>query len=132
MRRRGAAACIGAVPQTPWENDERNRYMKDKFETFRATEKERAALKALAKRAKLSKSDYIRHCIFNKEIVVIDGLWELTIQLKAIGNNLNQLTKLANIGQINAVYLDETKAKLGAIYEKLAALCGIDIETEVQ
>lgn len=106
--------------------------MKDKFETFRATEKERAALKALAKRAKLSKSDYIRHCIFNKEIVVIDGLCELTIQLKAIGNNLNQLTKLANIGQINAVYLDETRARLGAIYEKLAALCGLDIVTEVQ
>lgn len=105
--------------------------MKDKFETFRATEKERATLKTLAKRAKLSKSDYIRHCIFNKEIVVIDGLCELTIQLKAIGNNLNQLTKLANIGQINAVYLDETRARLGEIYEKLAALCGLDIETEV-
>lgn len=47
--------------------------MKDKFETFRASEKERQELKRMAIKAKMSKSDYIRHCVFNKEITVIDA-----------------------------------------------------------
>lgn len=97
--------------------------MKDKFETFRATEKERQALKALAKKAHMSKSDFIRHAIFNKEIVVIDGLHELTRELKAIGNNLNQLTVRANMGQLRAIDLNETKDALGGIFDRLTMLC---------
>ena len=38
--------------------------MKDKFETFRASENERQELKRMAKKSQMSKSDYIRHCIF--------------------------------------------------------------------
>ncbi|HPR90650.1 MobC family plasmid mobilization relaxosome protein [Caproiciproducens galactitolivorans] len=97
--------------------------MKDKFETFRACEKERQALKTLARKANMSKSDFIRHAIFNKEIVVIDGLHELTRELKAIGNNLNQLTVRANMGQLRAVDLSETKDALGGIFDRLTALC---------
>ena len=99
--------------------------MKDKFETFRASEKERQALKTLARKANMSKSDFIRHAIFNKEIVVIDGLHELTRELKAIGNNLNQLTVRANMGQLRAVDLSETKDALGGIFDRLAVLCGV-------
>lgn len=98
--------------------------MKDKFETFRTTEKERQMLKSLAKKANMSKSDFIRHAIFSKEIVVIDGLHELTRELKAIGNNLNQLTVRANMGQIHAVNLTETKDALGNIFDRLTILCG--------
>lgn len=97
--------------------------MKDKFETFRASEKERQQLKRMAKKAKMSKSDYIRHCVFNKEIVVIDGLDDFARQLKAIGNNLNQLTTRANMGHFETVNLSDTKEQLGKIYEKLTALC---------
>ena len=97
--------------------------MKDKFETFRASEKERQALKTLARKANMSKSDFIRHAIFNKEIVVIDGLHELTRELKAIGNNLNQLTVRANMGQLRAVDLSETKNALGGIFDRLTVLC---------
>jgi hypothetical protein len=98
--------------------------MKDKFETFRATEKERQALKALAKKAHMSKSDFIRHAIFSKEIVVIDGLHEFTRELKAIGNNLNQLTVRANMGQLRTVNLIETRNALGGIFDRLTVLCG--------
>ena len=97
--------------------------MKDKFETFRASEKERQALKALARKANMSKSDFIRHAIFNKEIVVIDGLRDLTRELKAIGNNLNQLTVRVNMGQLRAVDLSETKDSLGGIFDRLTVLC---------
>lgn len=97
--------------------------MKDKFETFRASDKERQELKKLAKKSKMSKSDYIRHCVFDKEITVIEGLDDFTKQLKAIGNNLNQLTTRANMGHFEAVNLAETKEKLGKIYTLMTALC---------
>jgi len=97
--------------------------MKDKFETFRASEKERQELKLRAKKAKMSKSDYIRHCVFNKEITVIDGLEDFAKQLKAIGNNLNQLTTRVNMGHFEAINLAETKVQLGRIYELMTALC---------
>ena len=58
--------------------------MKDKFETFRASEKERQELKRMAKSVKMSKSDYIRHCIFSKEITVIDGLDEFSKDRKSV------------------------------------------------
>ena len=97
--------------------------MKDKFETFRASEKERQELKRMAMKAKMSKSDYIRHCVFNKEITVIDGLDDFAKQLKAIGNNLNQLTTRANMGHFEAINLAETKEQLGKIYTLMTALC---------
>lgn len=59
------------------EKIRKDNYMKDKFINFRATEKEKKQLEVLAKKAKLSQADFIRHSIFNKEIVVIDGLKEL-------------------------------------------------------
>ena len=96
--------------------------MKDKFETFRASEKERQELKDMAKKAKMSKSDYIRHCVFDQEITVIDGLDDFSKQLKAIGNNLNQLTMLSHQGVINTVKLDETEESLTAIYWKINEL----------
>ena len=104
--------------------------MKDKFETFRASENERQELKRMAKKSQMSKSDYIRHCIFNKEITVIDGLDEFAKQLKAIGNNLNQLTTRANMGHFEAVNLAETKEQLGAIYDLLTSLCKGETATE--
>jgi len=97
--------------------------MKDKFETFRASEKEQQELKRMAKKSNMSKSDYIRHCVFNKEITVIDGLDDFAKQLKAIGNNLNQLTTRANMGHFEAVNLAETKEQLGKIYTLMTALC---------
>lgn len=97
--------------------------MKDKFETFRASEKERQELKRMARKSQMSKSDYIRHCVFNKEITVIDGLDDFSKQLKAIGNNLNQLTTRVNMGHFEAVNLAETKEQLGKIYTLVTALC---------
>ena len=72
--------------------------MKDKFINFRATEKEKNQLMILAKKAKMSQADFIRHAVFNKEIIVIDGLKPLQKELKRIGNNLNKLTTRSNMG----------------------------------
>ena len=52
-------------------------------------------------------TDYITAGCLGKQIVVVDGLDEVIHQQKAIGRNLNQLTTLANMGRVKAVYLQE-------------------------
>ena len=46
----------------------------------------------------MSQSDYVISCCLGKKIIILDGLKEVLRQQKAIGNNLNQLTVLANMG----------------------------------
>lgn len=45
----------------------------------------------------------------DKEIIVINGLEEAITQLRKIGNNINQLTKLSNQGSITNVNLENVK-----------------------
>ena len=52
-------------------------------------------------------SDYVIRSACDKKIVVAEGLSDVLKQQKAIGNNLNQLAMLCNMGRLNAVNLDE-------------------------
>nr|WP_313163343.1 plasmid mobilization relaxosome protein MobC [Sedimentibacter sp.] len=70
-------------------------------------------------------TEFLERAITDKKIIVVDGMQELISELKAIGRNLNQLTTLANMGKVDAVYLAETKAQLSGIYEKLSAICEV-------
>ena len=60
-----------------------------------------------AEQANLTLTEYITACCLGKQIVIINGLDEVIRQQKAIGRNLNQLTTLANMGKVKAVYLQE-------------------------
>ena len=46
----------------------------------------------------LSISEYLRRCALGKQIVVVNGLDDLARELRAIGNNLNQITRAVNSG----------------------------------
>lgn len=46
----------------------------------------------------IPESDYVTACCLGKRIMILNGLTEVLRQQKAIGNNLNQLTVLANMG----------------------------------
>ena len=70
----------------------------------------------------MSQSDYVTHCCLGRQIVVIEGLRELAKELRAIGNNLNQLTALANMKQITVVYLDKVAEGLANISAAVRAL----------
>ena len=80
-----------------------------------------------ANKAGLAVGTYVRSAALHHKITVVDGLQDCTAQLKAIGRNLNQLTTLANMGQVSAVRLDETAAALREIYESLAQLSGQEV-----
>ena len=68
-------------------------------------------------------SDYVLRCALGKKIIVAEGLAEVVRQQKAIGNNLNQLTRLANQREVNIIdlrkFVDEYKAVTEMISEVL-------------
>lgn len=99
--------------------------MKKKPFAFRISESGYKTLKQKSKRGKVTMTEFLERAITDKDVIVIDGVQELISELKAIGRNLNQLTTLANMGKVDAVYLTDTKTQLSSIYEKLSAICEV-------
>ena len=89
---------------------------------FRIKESDYQLLKTKAKRGKVTMTSLIVSAVTGKEIIVIDDLKNFLSELKAIGRNLNQMTTLANMGKVNAVYLTKTKQELNRLYELLATV----------
>lgn len=96
--------------------------MKNKRMNIRLTQAEFDAISERAKRANLTLTEYITKSCLGKQIFVIDGIDELNRQHRALGNNINQLTKLANSGQIRVVDLGEFLAEYGTIGKKIIEL----------
>ena len=63
----------------------------------------------------MTQSDYVTTCRIGKRIVILDGLKEVLRQQKAIGNNLNQLAVLANMGKVQLANLDTAAQELAKI-----------------
>lgn len=90
--------------------------------TIRLTPDELHRLRELSYGCYRLMADYCRDCIFGREITVIHGFDEVTEQLRRIGVNLNQLTRLANLREISVVDLTETKIEIAKIYDILRAV----------
>jgi hypothetical protein len=52
----------------------------------------------------------------------VPGLTGIDEELNAIGNNLNQLTRLANMGKIACVDLSDTRKEVAKIWRLLNSL----------
>ncbi len=89
--------------------------------TFRVTPEEKKRIEIKAYSSYRLVSMYIRDCALGKEIIVIDGVKELTTELRRIGNNLNQITKAVNSG-VYAVDLTETKKEVQKVWQSLNSL----------
>ena len=70
----------------------------------------------------MSQSNYVTACCLGKRIVIPDGLKEVLRQQKAIGNNLNQLTVLANMGKVQFANLDAATQAFAKINTTLREL----------
>ena len=79
---------------------------KDKQFSIRIAAQDLETIRRKAAQAHMSQSDYVTACCLRKQIVILDGLKEVLRQQKAIGNNLNQLTVLANMGKVQLANLD--------------------------
>ena len=58
----------------------------------------------------------------DKEIVIVDGLNEVVVELRRIGNNINQLMYLANSRRIYTVDLSEVKQEIGKVWSVISEL----------
>ena len=63
----------------------------------------------------MSQIDYVTACCLGKRIVILNGLKEVLRQQKAIGNNLNQLAVLANMGKVQLANLDSAAQEFARI-----------------
>lgn len=85
--------------------------------TFYVTEADSQRIHRKAEACGVSLTKYLTDCAVGKEIIRIDALTEFTKALKAQGNNLNQLTTLANMGKVTILRGD-------ALADKYEAICG--------
>ena len=92
---------------------------KDTTFSIRISSEDLATIRQKAKDARLSQSEYVTRCCLGRQIVIMDGLKEVLQQQRAIGNNLNRLTVLANMGRVTAVDLDRTAQELAEISSTL-------------
>ena len=95
---------------------------KDTTFSIRIASEDLAVIRQKAKQARLSQSEYVTRCCLGRQILVIDGLKEVLQQQRAIGNNLNRLTILANMGRISAVDLERTAQELADISAALRSI----------
>lgn len=96
--------------------------MKSERFNLRMTPKEKQSLLAKAKKGKMPLSQFLLAAAFDKEITIINGLPEVTYELKAIGRNLNQLTTLANMGRVQTAGLSDFADGLAAVLSALRQL----------
>ena len=95
---------------------------KNKHFNFRVNEKEYNKIKSKIEKSKLNTSEYLLKTAMDKEIIVIKGLEEIIIQLRKIGNNINQLTKLCNQGRLTNISLEDVKKEMKSIWQLLNLL----------
>ena len=95
---------------------------KDTTFSIRIASRDLDTIKKKAKQARLSQSEYVTRCCLGRQVVVIEDLEEVAKQLRAIGNNLNQLTALSNMGRVTVTNLDGMTRKLAKVSAALREL----------
>ncbi|MFR6377003.1 MAG: plasmid mobilization protein [Oscillospiraceae bacterium] len=95
---------------------------KDRQFSIRISEQDLETIHQKAAQAHMSQSDYVTACCLGKHIVILGGLKEVLRQQKAIGNNLNQLAVLANMGKVQFANLDSAVQAFARINTALRKL----------
>ena len=95
---------------------------KNKQFSIRISAQDLETIHQKAAQAHMSQSNYVTACCLGKRIVIPDGLKEVLRQQKAIGNNLNQLTVLANMGKVQFANLDTAAQEFARINTALRKL----------
>lgn len=98
------------------ENRKRNTTL-----TIRLTNSEKSAICKKSKKAKLTLTDYILKTSLQTEIKVVD-LQSVLIELKKIGNNLNQITRKINSGAFASANFNKLIMQQRKIYDAIIKL----------
>lgn len=103
-------------------NENGGNMKKDKQFSIRISEQDLETIRRKSAQAHMSQSDYVTACCLGRHIVILDGLKEVLRQQKAIGNNLNQLAVLANMGKVQFANLDSAVQAFAKINTALREL----------
>ena len=95
---------------------------KNKQFSIRISEQNLETIRRKAAQAHMSQSDYVTACCLGKRIVILNGLKDVLRQQKAIGNNLNRLAVLANMGNVQFANLDSAVQEFSKINTSLREL----------
>ena len=92
---------------------------KDNVITIRVTKQEKERLINKSQKAEMTLSEYLIEQGLERDIIIIEDVRNFVHELRKIGNNINQLTHLANSGTIKIVYLDRFKEDMKKIWNGL-------------
>ena len=95
---------------------------KDKKINIRLTEKEKSIIESKAKKLNMTLTKFIVSSCLKDKIVIINGLDKIDSELRRIGNNINQLTRLANEKIITVIDLKELRMEVNNIWQLLKQL----------
>ena len=95
---------------------------KDKKINIRLTEQEKNLIEKKAKKCNMTITKFILSSCLKNKIIIINGLDKIDIELRRIGNNINQLTRLANERVITTVDLKEVRLEVINIWQLLKQL----------
>ena len=95
---------------------------RNKVVPVRFSDHELSVIDANAKRANMSRTEFLVSAGMDKPIVILDGLIPMLAELRRIGNNVNQLTRKVNSDDIYVVGLNEINEQLGAVASGLYAI----------
>ena len=98
------------------------REKKERRITLRLTQEQYDSIAAKAELAQMPVGAYVRGAVLRHKVVVVDGLKEITHELKGIGRSINQLVVLCNMGRIKEVHLGDAWQSLSQVYLKLQEL----------
>lgn len=92
--------------------------------TIRLTEKEKTVIQKKARKAKLSITDFLVSASLRTEIHVAEDIKPMLIELKRIGNNINQITMKINAGAFSSADFSEVIHGQRLLYEQLLRIAG--------
>ena len=95
---------------------------KDKKINIRLTEKEKSIIEVKAKKLNMTITKFIVSSCLKDKIVIVNGLDKVDTELRRIGNNINQLTRLANEKIITVINLKELRMEVNNIWQLLKQL----------
>lgn len=94
---------------------------KDKIIKARVSANELEMIDERAKVLKISRSKYIRQSALHYRVIVVgrEELRAVKTDLRKIGNNLNQIAVLCNMGKITCVHIEDAKTALDKIWSEI-------------
>ena len=95
---------------------------KDKKINIRLTEKEKSIIESKAKKLNMTLTKFIVSSCLKDKIFIVNGLDKVDSELRRIGNNINQLTRLANEKIITVIDLKELRMEVNNIWQLLKQL----------